>query len=190
MNIWKIIKNEGYNNAFLVDSSGKQRFDKAADYMSINEHPPLRILKIESTERGFPDIMNYWGINGAVIINSKVKNLIERYYGALSIQFFPCICSNYPDLQLWIWNVCEYHDLLDLDNCICDRIHNLQGNVVVKSVQKYAFIGEAFSMDFFKIYLEERRYTTHLFVSDNFKRIMDENRITGLALEKVYTFDA
>ena len=28
MNIWKIIKNEGYNNAFLIDSNGKQRFDK------------------------------------------------------------------------------------------------------------------------------------------------------------------
>jgi hypothetical protein len=27
MNIWKVIANEGYNNAYLIDSSGKQRFD-------------------------------------------------------------------------------------------------------------------------------------------------------------------
>lgn len=187
MNIWKIKKNEGYNNAFLIDSSGKQRFDKDADYMDINDRPPLRILKIEFTEKGFPDIINYWGTNGAIIVNSKVKNLIEQYYGTLSIQFLPCVCANYQNLELWIWNVCEYHNLLDIKNSICDRIHNLQGKEVIKSVEKYVFIEDAFSLDFFKIYLEERKYTTYLFVSDNFKKIMEENNVTGLALEKVYS---
>lgn len=75
MNIWKIIKNEGYNNAFLIDSAGKQRFDKDSDYMDIVDSPPLRTLKIETTEKGFPDIMNYWGTNGAIIVNSKLKLL-------------------------------------------------------------------------------------------------------------------
>ena len=42
-------------------------------------------------------------------------------------------------------------------------------------------------MDFFKIYLEERKYNTYLFVSDRFKKIMEENNVTGLALEKVYS---
>lgn len=41
MNIWKIIKIEGYNNAFLVDSTGKQRFDKNSDYMDITDSPSL-----------------------------------------------------------------------------------------------------------------------------------------------------
>jgi hypothetical protein len=187
MNIWKVMVNEGYNNAYLIDSSGKQRFDKASDYMTVSDRPPLRTLKIESTEKGFPDIINYWGTNGAIIVNSKVKNLIEQYYGTLSIQFLPCICTNYQDLHLWIWNVCEYHNLLDIDNSICDRIHNLQGKEVIRSVKKYAFIEEAFSFDFFKIYLEERKYTTYLFVNDRFKKIMEENNVTGLALEKVYS---
>ena len=53
MNIWKIIKNEGYNNAFLIDSAGKQRFDKDSDYMDIVDSPPLRTLKIETTEKVF-----------------------------------------------------------------------------------------------------------------------------------------
>ena len=88
---------------------------------------------------------------------------------------------------MWIWNVCEYHNLLDIKNSICDRIHNLQGKEVIKSVEKYVFIEDAFSLDFFKIYLEERKYTTYLFVSDNFKKIMEENNVTGLALEKVYS---
>ena len=31
MNIWKLIANEGYNNAFLIDSNGKQCFDKPSE---------------------------------------------------------------------------------------------------------------------------------------------------------------
>ena len=58
MNIWKIVKNEGYNNAFLIDQNGKQCFDKSSDYMEINDSPPIRKLKIEVTDKGFPDIMN------------------------------------------------------------------------------------------------------------------------------------
>ena len=187
MNIWKIIKNEGYNNAFLIDSAGKQRFDKDSDYMDIVDSPPLRTLKIETTEKGFPDIMNYWGTNGAIIVNSKTKTFIERYYGNLSIQFFSCYCSQYPKLNLWIWNACEYHDVLEVDNSVCDKIHNLQGKEVIKSVDKYVFKKEAFDLDFFKIYLGERKYTTYLFVSDRFKETMEENNVTGLALEKVYS---
>lgn len=146
MNIWKAIKNEGYNNAFLIDSNGKQCFDKTSDFMDINASTPLRTVRIEFTEKGFPDIMNYWGTNGAVIVNSKVKALIERYYGTLYTQFLPCICSNSKDTELWIWNVCEYHAVLDVENSVCDRITNLQGKEVIKSVDKYVFKKEAFGL--------------------------------------------
>ena len=163
MNIWKIIKN---------------------DYMDIGDAPPLRSLKIETTEKGFPDIMNYWGTNGAIIVNSKTKTFIERYYGNLSIQFFPCYCSQYPKLNLWIWNACEYHDVLDVDNSVCDKIHNLQGKEVIKSVDKYVFKKEAFDLDFFKIHLGERKYTTYLFVSDRFKKIMEDGIVTDEELKE------
>ena len=187
MNIWKIIKNEGYNNAYLIDQNGKQHFDPASDFKEIKDDPSTRLLKIEMTDKGYPDIMNYWGTFGTVIVNSKVKALIERYYGTLQTQFLPCICSNSQDTQLWIWNVCEYHDVLDIENSICDRIINLQGKEAIKSVDKYVFKKEAFDLDLFKIYLEERKYTTYLFVSDRFKQLMEENNVTGLALEKVYS---
>ena len=187
MNIWRIIKNEGYNNAVLVNENGRQCFDKSSDYMEINDAPPLRTIKIEVTDKGIPDIMNYWGTSGTFIVNSKMKSLLETFFGTLSIQFLPCHCSQYPNLDLWILNVCEYHDVLDVRNSVCDRIHNLQGKEVIKSVDKYAFIKEAFDLDIFKIYLDDRKYTTHLFVSDRFKDIMENNGVTGLALEKVYT---
>lgn len=67
MNIWKVIANEGYNNASLIDSTGKQRFDKDSDYMDIVDSPPLRTLKIETTEKrfsGYNELLgNEWNNN-------------------------------------------------------------------------------------------------------------------------------
>ncbi|MGN0632249.1 MAG: imm11 family protein, partial [Oscillospiraceae bacterium] len=180
---------EGYNNAFLTDSDGIQCFDPISDFMEINENPSTRFLKIEITDKGFPDIMNYWGMNGTTIVNSKVKKLIQEYYGKLAIQFFPCICNQFKEhkIELWLLNVCEYYDVLDLNKSICKKNHNLQGEEVIRSVKKYAFKKEAFDLDIFKIYLGSRKHTTCLFVSDRFKEIMEENNVTGLALEKVYS---
>lgn len=46
---------------------------------------------------------------------------------------------------------------------------------------------EALDLDIFKIYLGDNKHSTCLFVSDRFKKIMEENNVTGSALEKVYT---
>lgn len=189
MNIWKVIANEGYNNAFLIDKNGNQCFDPDSDFMEIKELPPTRLLKIEITEKGFPDIMNYWGMNGTIIVNSRVKKLIQDQYGCLAIQFLPCKCDQFKDneIELWLLNVCEYHDVLDVNNCVCRKMHNYEGKEVIRSVKKYAFKKDAFDLDIFKTYLESRKHTTCLFVSDRFKEIMEENNVTGLALEKVYS---
>ncbi len=187
MNIWKVIKNEGFNNAFLINENGEQCFDKDSSYMEIQLSPSIRNLKIEQTDKGFADVMNYWGTSGTFIVNSKTRFLIESFFGTLSIQFLPCHCSQYPDLDLWVLNVCEYHDVLDLNNCVCRKMHNFEGKEVIRSIKKYAFSKEAFDLDIFKTILNNRKDNISLFVSDRFKNIMEENNVTGLALEKVYS---
>ena len=187
MNIWKISANEDFNDAFLINESGKQCFEKDSFFEEIQYAPQIRNLEIRMESRGFSDIMNYWGTNGTCIVSSKTRDLILSYFGNLSIQFIPCKCDKFPDIKMWLLNVCEYHDVLDVKNCICKKTHNFQGKEVIRSVKKYAFTKEAFDLDIFKIYLEERKYTTCLFVSDRFKDIMEGNGVTGLALERVYT---
>ncbi|MBR3025203.1 MAG: hypothetical protein IKN85_06770 [Oscillospiraceae bacterium] len=187
MNIWKVTANEGYNNAFLVDENGNQCFDAISDFMEIQNSQRIRTLKIETTDKGFPDVMNYWGTNGTVLVNSKVKDLLEKYYSGLSIQFFPCECKQDIALNFWTLNVCEYHDVLDLNKSICKKMNNIQGDEVVRLVKKYAFKKEAFDLDLFKIYLNNRKYSTSLFVSDRLKKVMEDNDVVGLTLEKVYS---
>lgn len=96
-------------------------------------------------------------------------------------------CFNDCKTEPWLLNVCEYHDVLDLNKSICRTTHNLQGEEVIRSVKKYALKKEAFDLDIFKIYLRDSKYTTSLFVSDRFKNLMEENNVTGLALEKIYS---
>lgn len=186
MNIWKLSVNEDFNDAFLINESGKQCFEKDSFFKEIQDSPQIRNLDIRMKSMGFPDVMNYWGTGGTCIVNSEVRDLIMSYFGDLSIQFVPCRCDKFTDMEMWLLNVCEYHDVLDVKKSICRKIRNFEGKEVISSVKKYVFRKEAFDFDIFKIYLSNRKYTTYLFVSDRFKNIMEQNNITGLNLIKVY----
>lgn len=187
MNIWELWVNEDYNNAFLIDEKGNQQYEKGFDFKEIKSDPYTRKLNIEIRKKGFPDIMNYWGIQGSCIVSAKVKRIIETCFENLRIQFIPCHSRRFSDIEMWILNVCEYHDVLDADKSNCQLTNNFKGEQVIKYVKDYAFIQEAFKFDMFKIYLNGIKRSTHLFVSDRFKTIMEENGVTGLALEKVYS---
>lgn len=186
MNIWKLSVNEGFNDAFLINESGGQCFEKDSFFKEIHDSPQVRNIDIRTKSMSFPDIMNYWGTGGTCIVNSKVKDLITSCFGNLSIQFIPCKYSKVPDMKMWLLNICKYHDVLDVENSVCRKMRNFEGKEVIRSVKKYVFKKDAFDFDIFKIYLSDRKYTTYLFVSDKFKSIMEQNNITGLNLIKVY----
>ena len=187
MTIWNILANDDYNNAFLIDENGKQRYENGYDLMNIQIEPFVRELKIEIRKNGFSDIMNYWGFGGTVIVSSKVKKLIETHFADISIQFLPCHCKQFPSAELWILNVLDYHDVLDISKCDYKYSHNITGEEVIRSIKKYSFIEKAFEYDMFKVCLPNRKLVTSLFVSDRFKAIMKENGVTGLNLKPVYS---
>ena len=187
MTIWKLSVNEEYNNAFLIDENGDRIYEKGAYFKSIQKSPHSRNIRIEEKKKGFPDIMNYWVTCGTCIVSKKAKTVIEKNFGDLSIQFFPCCCKQYPDVEMWILNVCEYHDVLDLNNASYVTGKNFNNEDVIMSIKKWAFSKEAFSLDMFKIILNNKKDYIYLFVSDRFKTVMEENGVTGLALEKVYS---
>ena len=80
MNIWELWANDDYNNAFLIDEKGNQRYEKGQDFKEIKPEPFTRELNIEIRKKGFPDIMNYWGIQGSCIVSAKVKRIIETCF--------------------------------------------------------------------------------------------------------------
>lgn len=187
MTIWELEVNENYNEAFLIDAEGRQIFENTASYEEMQNSPDARLIRIELGKNGFPDIMNYWVTCGTFIVCSKVKDLIEKHFTNLSVQFFPCICKQYPDVEMWAINVYEYQNVLDISKCECRYSHNIAGEEVINSIKKYSFIEKAFEYDIFKVCLPNRKLVTSLFVSDRFKAIMEENGVTGLNLKPVYS---
>ena len=95
---------------------------------------------------------------------------------------------SYPNIDLWILNVCEYHNVLDMNNSIFRKTINLHNIEVIRSVKKYVFMNLAFDLDLFKIYLGNRKYATYLFISDRFKALMEDNNINRLNVrESIYS---
>ena len=187
MTIWELRANEDYNDAFMIGFNDKICYEKGIDFEFIQTDPFIRKIKIEQYSKGFADIMNYMGIGGSCIVNSKVKTLIEKNFSHLSFQFLPCYSKQFPNIEMWILKVCEYHDFFDINNGVCRTGENLKGEKVIMFIKKYAFLEEAFRYDLFKLILSGQRSPYNLFVSDRFKTIMEENGVTGLNLKAVYT---
>ena len=186
MIVWKRIVNEGYNNAFLINENGKQIFERPADFMDYQINPHIRNIRIEVGKNRFPDVINYWGVNGTFIVTEKAKSVLEKNFSNQMIQFFHCHCSKYPEMNFWILNAYNYQDLLDVKKSKYDTLINLKGEKVIRSVDKYVFTKEVYEHDIFKLFISGQKRETHLFLSDRFKQVMQENEVTGLAYKKIY----
>ena len=79
--------------------------------------------------------MNYRVTCGTCIVSKKAKTVIEKYFGDLSIQFIPCHCEQYPNIEMWILNVCEYHDVLDLNKSLYMTGKNFDDEDVIVSIK-------------------------------------------------------
>ena len=187
MTIWQLRADDDYNSAFLVDQNGDQCYDNGEDFLEIKANPYIRELMIEKGTKGFPDIMYYGGILGSCVVSNKAKSLIEYYFSELAIQFIPCSSKQYPNVKMWILNVCEYHDVFDVENSIYKTLINHKGEKRISYINKYAFTKEAFEYGLFKIFIDGYKSPICLYVSDRFKTIMEENGVTGLDLENIYS---
>lgn len=186
MIIWKIIANEGYNNAFLIDENGKQIFEKGTDFMEYIDSPHIRKIRIDIGSNGFPDVMNYWGTNGTCIVNDKVMNIISNKFHDSKVQFFPCYDPQFPDMKFWLLNAYNFQDVLDVSKSKYRTLINFQGAEVISNIKKYAFKDTAFQHDIFKLLVSGQKRTTALFISDKFKQTMEDSEVTGLAYKKMY----
>ena len=126
MTIWELNANDGYNNAYLINEFGERIYEKGSFFKDLQTVLQVRNILIERFSKGFPDVMNYWGVSGSCIVSSKLKSLLEKEFADLSIQFFPCKCKQYPNVEMWILNVCEYHDVLDVKKSNCQLTNNFK----------------------------------------------------------------
>ena len=186
MTIWKVMCNNDYRNFCLVNSNNEYVTDILSHFEEKQEEPyfsrTIRTLKDDNNPLG--DIMNYSSMSGTFLVNERTKKVLEKHFN--EIQFFNTICPEYPEEKFFILNVLNYKDVLDINKSKYKTGISRYGELKIGTIKSYAFKEEVRNLDIFKIIVNGVKRADYLFVTDKFKKIIEENNITGLSLRKVY----
>lgn len=88
--------------------------------------------------------------------------------------------------KIFILNIFNYKDILDLNKSKYTSGIDRYGKKAIGYFKSYAFKEEARNLDIFKIIVNGQKRINHLFVTDTFRNVIEQNNITGLRLKKVY----
>lgn len=146
------------------------------------------MLKEIDTNKTMADYMVYFGGKGTAVISNNAKELLEQHFSEEKIQFFPAECNTLLDEKLWIINVYDYADVLDIDNCKYTTMINRKGENIIADIKKYSFDPEVFDHKIFKIYENGMKNRFHIFVTDDLIKLFEENRLTGWYKVLVYEY--
>ncbi len=184
MTIWEVMCNYDLKNFTLINSNNEYVTDIATHFIE-KQNDTSFIRKIQTLDdKPLGDIMNYISISGTFLINEKTKKILEKHFN--EIQFFNTICPEYPEEKIFLLNTFNFQDILDVNKCKYTSVKSKYGELKIGTIKSYAFKEEARNLDIFKIIVNGQKRINHLFVTDTFKDIMEQNNITSLRLRKVY----
>ena len=184
MTIWEVIDNDDYRDFCLMNSNHPYITDSSAYFKEKQEDTSFVRTIRTLNNNPLADIMNYCSISGTFLVNQKAKKVLQENFEG--IQFFDTICAEYLEEKFFLLNVFNYQDVLDMSRSEYKSGKNRYGKFAVGYITSYVFQKEAFELDIFKIIVNGQKRTNHLFVTDKFKRVIEENHLTGLCLRKVY----
>ena len=122
------------------------------------------------------DISYLWNGTSLFLLNERAKNILEPVLSEY-VEFLPVIYKK----PLYLMHVLRVADALDLDNIIADTYAGKTGYI-----KKFAFKEERIPpFPIFRILCEGELYEGEVFVKDEFKKIIEENGLTGFSFEEV-----
>lgn len=187
MNIWEVGWNNDFKRVILVNSHNERIADNIIYFKEKQEDTSfIRTIKTLDADMPLGDIMNYISMSGTFVLNEKTKIILEKHFN--EIQFFNTICPEYPEEKFFLLNTFNFQNILDVNKCKYTTVKSKYGELKIGTIKSYAFKEEARNLDIFKIIVNGKKRINHLFVTDTFKDIMEQNNITGLRLKKVYEF--
>lgn len=125
------------------------------------------------------DITYLWNGSGLYIVNERAKNSLESML-AESVEFIPV--KN--EKKLYLLNILCVADALDLNNIIATY-----NGEAITYIRKFSLIKEKIpKAPIFKVICEGSIYTGAAFVTEEFKKNVDENGLMGFRFEEVGDF--
>lgn len=185
MKIWRL--NQGLN--VLQDFESFQFVDFENDYQYFENnfdnteaiHSWKEIL-IEVID-GFKvsECPNFWGSTGVIMLSHKAKEVLEPFIGQ-TVEFLPLVdLAN--NKKYYALHFLKYLNAIDYEKAELKKLSD--GSIV--SFKKYSFNPEMVKNEYiFKVYLLDRHYTTVVFVTEAFKKLVEKYNLEGFGFVEVW----
>lgn len=183
MKIWKLgvdfkdfksYKLSNEDREFLLTFEKKIYASKSTK-KSLENH---MIELVEGNVQG--DFPKFWSFAGIPMISDNAKKVLyEILYPNTEL-----IRLKTDDEMYYLINVLTILDAVDFEKSILEK---LETGLVI-GVQSYSFNKKLLQgHDIFKVYLNNKRMSTEVFVSDKFKSIVEENKLKGFKFTEVWS---
>ena len=133
-------------------------------------------------EKEFMDCSKLWITTGIVLFNQKAKDCLEGVFGDY-VEFVP---AKYQDDIYYIVNVLNVIDGLNYGKSEFEKLDDGRPYSINKFSLRPNIVN---NISIFKLFLEDRIYSTEIFVSQEVKDIVEANGLTGFSFEEVWRDD-
>ena len=135
--------------------------------------------KSNPREKEFMDCSKLWITMGTVLFNQKAKDCLEGVFGDY-VEFVP---AKYQDDIYYIVNVLNIIDGINYEKSEFEKLDDGRPYSINKFSLRPNMVN---NISIFKLFLEDRIYSTEIFVSQEVKDIVEANGLTGFSFEEVW----
>lgn len=182
MKIWRLEIDFGEYESFQLVNKDRQflREFKNKILSGKPQNGELDNMEVEIVEGELAsDLPKLWSASGTMLISEKAKKYLESLISDC-VEFIPL---KYQSVTIYIVNILRITDAIDYENAIFRR---LDSGLVV-GLESYSFVTskiQGFNM--FKLMLNDRIYSTEIFVTSEFKTRVEENKLLGFKFVEVW----
>lgn len=125
------------------------------------------------------DLSAFWSAIGTMLFSEKAKRCLEGLIDDC-VEFIPV---KYQSETMYIVNILCILDAIDYDNSTFRKLDTGQ----VAGVKNYSFVAsEIQGFNIFKLILNGRIYSTKIFVTSEFKTMVEKNKLLGFKFVEVW----
>lgn len=183
MKVWKLgCEVDCYKDFFLKNEADKEiitnSFDKAE---TIKQWSPLELVGLDNI-RQIGDNPMFWSYSNIIMSSKPVKEVLDKTYGKF-IQFIPVIDRSNNAIY-YLFNILKIIDGIDYEKSEFKKLLNIH----IVDVTNYVLKNYVRNLPIFKLVLNGSVMTPYIYVNDDFKKIIEDNKFKGLKFTKIYEF--
>ncbi|MCT4583683.1 MAG: hypothetical protein N4A54_02050 [Peptostreptococcaceae bacterium] len=145
-----------------------------------NKYKNLKLNKIGGDIKS--DNPKFWTTSGILMFSKRAKDVLEEIIKD-DVEF---VEANYEDEIYYLVNILSFLDIIDVER---SKIRRLKTGLPVE-VKEYEFReGVLENQKMFKFYLNKRVKGSEILVTDEFKKAVEENNLSGFKFIEVWSND-